>query len=428
MLGAAVVGAALVVVPSSALGAVDDPTTPTEPPTTVLPTPTPPAPPSSTEPTTIPAVPTIPDHPNGELSAFSPAQTLAAEAELATLTDGQRALLRQLQASREVLATRRFALVALARDVALAREALDAARATERQFRARVEETTARLQALGDEIAALAVSAYQDHAESWALGAIGSIDVGDAGILTRATTYARSNVALLNDRVTTLAALQRRLESERRSAEAARVAAEAGAADLDARLADQRAAYDEAAEAAAKAQAIAARSLGSAGLLVAQMVDPRVGSDGVSATLAFAQAGQVPPATTEGIFALPVPVASLSSPFGVRIDPIAGTVAFHAGLDFGAALRTPIRAAAAGRVVIAGDCGGYGNCVVIDHGRALATLYGHQSQVQVRVGDEVAAGQVIGLVGATGISTGPHLHFEVRLRGAPIDPVPTLTG
>jgi murein DD-endopeptidase MepM/ murein hydrolase activator NlpD len=111
----------------------------------------------------------------------------------------------------------------------------------------------------------------------------------------------------------------------------------------------------------------------------------------------------------------------------LRIDPIGGSVGFHPGLDFGAEARTQIHAAGGGMVVVAGDCGGYGNCVVIDHGGSLATLYGHQSDVLVRVGDSVTAGQVIGLVGSTGISTGPHLHFEVRLHGAPIDPVPTLT-
>ena len=77
---------------------------------------------------------------------------------------------------------------------------------------------------------------------------------------------------------------------------------------------------------------------------------------------------------------------------------------------------------------MAGDCGGYGNCVVIDHGSLLATLYGHQSQVLTHVGDHVNAGDVIGLVGSTGLSTGPHLHFEVRLQGIAIDPLPTLTG
>jgi murein DD-endopeptidase MepM/ murein hydrolase activator NlpD len=143
--------------------------------------------------------------------------------------------------------------------------------------------------------------------------------------------------------------------------------------------------------------------------------------------LGFVQAGQPDPLTLDGIFTLPLQGASLSSPYGLRIDPIGGAIGFHAGLDFGAEARTWIRAAGPGMVVVAGDCGGYGNCVVIDHGTSLATLYAHQSQVLVKVGDLVEVGQVIGLVGSTGISTGPHLHFEVRIHGRPIDPVPTLT-
>jgi murein DD-endopeptidase MepM/ murein hydrolase activator NlpD len=112
----------------------------------------------------------------------------------------------------------------------------------------------------------------------------------------------------------------------------------------------------------------------------------------------------------------------------MRIDPIAGGIGFHSGVDFAADARTPIHAAAPGVVVIAGDCGGYGNCVVIDHGSSLATIYAHQSVVIARVGYVVTAGEPIGLVGSTGLSTGPHLHFEVRLHGAPVDPLPTLAG
>jgi len=83
---------------------------------------------------------------------------------------------------------------------------------------------------------------------------------------------------------------------------------------------------------------------------------------------------------------------------------------------------TPIRAAADGQVFIAESYGGYGNAVVIDHGNGLATLYGHQSQIAARVGDQVTKGQVIGFVGSTGNSTGPHLHWEVRIFGEPTDP------
>ena len=84
---------------------------------------------------------------------------------------------------------------------------------------------------------------------------------------------------------------------------------------------------------------------------------------------------------------------------------------------------TPIHAAADGVVVWAGPRGGYGNCTIIDHGNSLATLYGHQSVIGVTVGQHVTRNQVIGKVGSTGMSTGPHLHFEVRVNGVPVDPL-----
>ena len=410
--------------------AADPPTTTTEPPAST-PTTTTSSPSSSpgtpTTSTTLPPVPTIPANPNGERSALSPDQTLAAQAEFATLTDGQRALLRQLQAARDGLATRRFALVALARQVAAARDQLEQARTTELHARARVDETRAELRGVKDEIAHLAAAAYRNRTGTKVFGAIGALDVGSASTLARAGTYAESDVSSLRVRVDTLTALEHRLDANRRVAESARVEAEASAADLDENLAAQNQAFQDASDAAARAQAAVSRSLGSDARLVAQMVDPHFGADDIASVLAFVQGGQGEPLTLDGIFFLPIPGASLNSPYGLRIDPIEGTVGYHPGLDFGAEARTPIHAVAAGMVVVAGDCGGYGNCVVIDHGSSLATLYGHQSQVQVRVGDVVTVGQVIGLVGSTGISTGPHLHFEVRLHGTPIDPVPTLT-
>jgi len=95
----------------------------------------------------------------------------------------------------------------------------------------------------------------------------------------------------------------------------------------------------------------------------------------------------------------------------------------HNGVDFRGSTGTPIQAAGPGTVVYAGPRGGYGNTVVIDHGGSLATLYAHQSAIYVSVGTTVAAGQVIGAVGSTGFSTGPHLHFEVRLGGTPVNPL-----
>ena len=112
------------------------------------------------------------------------------------------------------------------------------------------------------------------------------------------------------------------------------------------------------------------------------------------------------------------PVAGpITSPFGMRWGKL------HPGIDIGASMGTPIHAAASGNVVYAGWMTGYGNLTVIDHGGGIATAYGHQSKLEVAVGDQVTQGQEIGLVGSTGFSTGPHLHFEVRVNGVPVDPM-----
>jgi murein DD-endopeptidase MepM/ murein hydrolase activator NlpD len=114
--------------------------------------------------------------------------------------------------------------------------------------------------------------------------------------------------------------------------------------------------------------------------------------------------------------------ASTSSPFGWRMHPVLGYRRFHAGLDFAASYGSTIRAADSGTVIMAGWYGGYGNAVIIDHGKGITTLYGHTSQLFVSEGQTVQRGQAIAAVGSTGLSTGPHLHFEVRSSGTPVDP------
>lgn len=123
---------------------------------------------------------------------------------------------------------------------------------------------------------------------------------------------------------------------------------------------------------------------------------------------------------------LPAAGNHITSGFGYRSDPFAGSPAFHAGLDFKGPTGAPIYAAAKGRVAFVGQCPGYGKCVEIDHGNGLRTRYAHMSAFRARVGQTVAAGQPIGAVGSTGRSTGPHLHFEVRLHGQAVNPRPFL--
>lgn len=118
----------------------------------------------------------------------------------------------------------------------------------------------------------------------------------------------------------------------------------------------------------------------------------------------------------------------VSSPYGLRVDPLDGTVRFHGGVDIAAPEGTPINAAQAGRVVFSGQLGGYGNAVILEHDDGLRTLYGHASCNLVSEGQQVGEGDVIGLVGSTGRSTGPHLHFEVQQNGEPINPAAMMDG
>ena len=112
----------------------------------------------------------------------------------------------------------------------------------------------------------------------------------------------------------------------------------------------------------------------------------------------------------------------LASGFGVRMDPFTGSPALHTGLDLHGETGDAVRAAAGGTVTTAGWSGGYGRVVDVDHGNGLSTRYGHLSSIDVRVGQSIRSGQIVGRVGSTGRSTGPHLHYETRVRGEAVDP------
>ena len=153
-------------------------------------------------------------------------------------------------------------------------------------------------------------------------------------------------------------------------------------------------------------------------------LDPRFERLGASlARLAALEAGleRVPQV-------MPTAMGRMTSNFGYRRDPFTGGAAMHSGLDFGGRTGDPIRAAAAGRVSFVGTRSGYGNVVEITHGNGLLTRYAHMSAWKARAGQQVAAGEVIGAIGSTGRSTGPHLHFEVRINGAAVNPRPLLEG
>jgi murein DD-endopeptidase MepM/ murein hydrolase activator NlpD len=123
-----------------------------------------------------------------------------------------------------------------------------------------------------------------------------------------------------------------------------------------------------------------------------------------------------------GRFIYPVN-ARITSGYGNRRHPILGYNRFHGGIDFGAGHGTTIMAADSGRIIFAGWYGGYGQSVIVDHGGGITTLYAHASRLYVNVGQNVTQGQAIAAIGSTGLSTGPHLHFEVRQNGNPVNPM-----
>jgi murein DD-endopeptidase MepM/ murein hydrolase activator NlpD len=137
---------------------------------------------------------------------------------------------------------------------------------------------------------------------------------------------------------------------------------------------------------------------------------------------AYETVDQVTEAVNAYPLASPAPGSPTSSTFGLRKDPFLGTSAMHSGIDFRAATGTPIRATGSGVVTSAGRNGGYGLMVEIDHGNGYSTRYAHMSAIKVREGQKVTVSDVVGLVGSTGRSTGPHLHYEVRMNGEARNP------
>lgn len=136
-----------------------------------------------------------------------------------------------------------------------------------------------------------------------------------------------------------------------------------------------------------------------------------------------------PGGAAPGRLAWPLSQRVLTQPYGctaVKLEPVAAWCSaghFHSGIDLAAPVATPVHAAADGVARVAESPGGYGLYVVVDHGGGVTTLYGHLEWTSLRSGEHIRAGDELGLVGSTGLSTGPHLHFEVRRDGRPVDPI-----
>ena len=194
--------------------------------------------------------------------------------------------------------------------------------------------------------------------------------------------------------------------------------------EVEKHKAEQQAIMDKAQNDKATAEAAYAE-LQASSQQIANMLRARAAArSGGSSSGSGASGGVVDdyqPVKGSGVFIWPVN-GVITSPFGYRNHPIFGRTILHSGIDIGVDEGTPVHAADGGVVVEADWIGGYGNAVIIDHGNGLSTLYGHNSSLAVSAGQTVSQGQVIAYAGSTGNSTGPHVHFEVRANGDPVDP------
>ena len=169
----------------------------------------------------------------------------------------------------------------------------------------------------------------------------------------------------------------------------------------------------------------AIEELNASSAQISAMLKERQAARTAAAAAAAQSAGQGSSYTwVQGTGQLGWPVSGeITSPYGYRVHPIWGTTIYHSGIDIGVDEGTPVHAADSGVIVWSGWMGGYGYAVVIDHGNGLSTLYGHNSELAVDEGQSVSKGQVVAYAGSTGNSTGPHVHFEVRENGDPVDPM-----
>lgn len=228
--------------------------------------------------------------------------------------------------------------------------------------------------------------------------------------------------------------LQKELDTKQAELDAQVEAAYTMIADIETLSDDAQAEYDAIAEEEAKAEetlqeAIRKRAAEEAAKNAANNANSGGNSGGSGGNSGGGGSSGGGSATSLFNLQWPVPSCTLiTSRFGYRVAPTTGASTYHGGLDIGAGMGASIVAAGAGDVIYAGANGGYGNCVMIDHGNGVVTVYAHMSSIGVSYGQYVTAGQYVGAVGSTGVSTGPHCHFEIRINGAQTDPAAYFSG
>jgi murein DD-endopeptidase MepM/ murein hydrolase activator NlpD len=328
-------------------------------------------------------------------------------------------------------------------DLSNARGNLSALEARKRALDARLVETNQHLADAKSRRVQLALDAYTGR--SSALGYASSIlDARDLGALAARRSYehvvgesqseAAAKEEVLRDQATDLL---EELDGVRRQMAVKRAGLDGQVAQIEKQQQVRTGLIQQAEAEVAEHTRIVDEATARRAEFEADLAQVEAASKAVEATLRQRQGGTAAPEPSEsagssvgdggGRLGHPLPGHALGSPYGYRVHPIFGSVRLHTGVDIGASTGTPIHAAGDGVVVSAGTMGGYGNATVIDHGNGLATLYGHQSKIDVSAGQHVTRGQVIGKVGCTGTCLGAHLHFEVRINGRPVNPAPYIT-
>lgn len=342
------------------------------------------------------------------------AQELAAAQQRLDVVQGQLSAAEQAVAEKE-------------EEIAAEEERLAALEGRLDRTRRSLAETQGEIRATSKEIETRAVDMYMRASAS--VGTL-VLDFDSLSAAAIGLAYAGGAAAADEDLLSRFEALHAEVSRQEESLERDQAAVEESLAALaaekealDARRAEVQALRDEEAANLAAARSLLARINGD----IAAAEEHKEGLEADAARLQRELAARGSAGEAPGTLGWPVS-GRVTSPFGYRVHPILGTRKLHTGIDMSSPAGAPIAAAGDGVVVIAGPYGGYGNAVVIDHGGGLATLYAHQSAVRVSTGATVSRGQTIGAVGCTGLCTGPHLHFETRENGMPVDPMRYLRG
>lgn len=236
-------------------------------------------------------------------------------------------------------------------------------------------------------------------------------------MIRKITEYDQRVLKEMTDAKNAIISAKEVIEDQKSQQELSRQILENNQAELEAKLAQKQSAIEKLNNDAEKAKAMEDEA-------DAEMAQFRNELAGMSSSGQASSSSTSTSVASYGSMQWPaVASKTITSPYGYRFHPIQKVNRFHSGIDIGAAYGTAIVAAESGKVIKAAWNGGYGKCVVIDHGGGIYTLYGHCSQLNVSVGQSVSRGQTIALVGSTGNSTGPHLHFEVLINGSTTNPL-----